>query len=646
MTVLGKSMVAALLLCATTGYSQTLFTYGGKTVSKEEFLKAFSKNNTEDKPNEKSYRDYLNLYVNFKLKVQAARDMKMDTLQNQQAELSGFRTQVVETYMKDDNSVNTLVNEAFERSLKDVRIAHILVVPKNNTPEEEKKAQSKINAAYDLLKKGQDFGKVAQQYSEDSSAKVNQGDIGYITTFILPYQLESVAYTTPVGKFSAPFRSPAGYHIFKKVAERKAVGKIKIAQILLAFPPAATAAEKQKVKNLADSIYTLLQKNADFKELASQYSADNFSYQLGGEMMEFGIGRYDPVFETAAYSLAKDGDISKPILTSYGYHIIKRLQRIAITEDINNVALKNELTQEVQQSDRMDVSKKLFVKKILHQTGFTKSDVNEKSLAIFTDSVLQAKKVPELAGIKPATPLFSFTKRTVAVHDWQAYLETIRNYSNLRAGKTHAQLMEEFIENSALDYYRDHLEEYNNDFSFQLNEFREGNLLFEVMQRTIWDVAAQDSIGLKKYYDEHKNNYWWEASADAIIFTASNEQTADSIKNKVQADYKKWQQYVDGSSGTLLADSGRFELGQIPVLERTNFTPGLITASVKNETDNSITFAYIIKVYTNREPRSFADARGFVINDYQGYLEEKWIDDLKKKYPVQVNETVLASLAK
>jgi len=179
-----------------------------------------------------------------------------------------------------------------------------------------------------------------------------------------------------------------------------------------------------------------------------------------------------------------------------------------------------------------------------------------------------------------------------------------------------------------------------------LNEFKEGNLLFEIMQRKIWDEAATDSAGLQKYYAQHKDKYWWEASADALVFTASNEKVAEDTRKKLQENYKNWQQYIDNSSGQLQADSGRYELGQIPVVERTNFTPGLITANVKNETDNSVAFAYIIKVYSNREPRNFTDARGFVINDYQQFLEEKWVNELKKKYPLTINQTLVKTLPK
>lgn len=646
MTVFSKALVALSLICmAATVHAQVLFTYGGKPVTENEFLKAYRKNNTESKPTDQSYRDYLELFIRFKLKVRAALVMKLDTLSNQEAELSSFRSQVVDNYIKDDATVNGMIEEAINRSKKDIHIAHIFVaVKKNATPEEVKQAENKINAAWNRLQKGGDFGKVAAEVSEDPSAPVNKGDIGYITALVLPYELENTVYKTPVGKFSAPVRSKVGFHIFKNLGEREALGRMKAAQILIAFPPEATSEQKQQTKQKADSIYNALVNGSDFKVLVTKFSGDNLTWQAGGEMMEFGVGQYEQPFETAAFALKKDGEISKPVLTDYGYHIIKRLERKAPTD--TSTAFKEEVKQRVLQSDRMQVSKKILYKKILQQTAFKKNAVNQNHLDAITDSILSHKNFPKFSDINARTPLFSYAKKTFTVKDWQTYLETIRDYENVKAGKTKQQLLDEYIEAMTFDYYRDHLEQYNKEFAYQLNEFKEGNLLFEVMQRKIWDRASIDSAGLQKYYSAHKDKYWWESSADAIILTASSEQAAEDAKKKLKENYKDWQKYIDNSNGQLQGDSGRFELGQIPVVEKTNFTEGLITANVKNETDKSVAFAYIVKLHPQKEIRSFPDARGFVINDYQGYLEENWVNELKKKYPVKINEAVVKSLPK
>lgn len=648
MTVISKAAVALLLIFITaTGSAQVLFTYGGKPVTKNEFLKAYNKNNTDGQPSDKSYRDYLELFVRFKLKVQSALDKRLDTLSNQQAELQGFRNQVVESFMRDEGSLNEMVKESILRSKKDIHLAHIFVAVKTDAPlDQVKKAEDKINAAWAQLQKGQDFGKIATEYSEDPSVADNKGDVGYITTLVLPYELENTIYATAVGKNSAPIRSKAGYHIFRNLGERPGFGRMKAAQILLSFPPNTSDAQKNEIKKLADSIYNVLTKGSDFKALVALYSNDNISWQAGGEMIEFGVGQYEQSFENAAYALKKDGDISAPVLTSYGYHIIKRLQQKPIVDDTTNAELKEDVKQRMATTDRIDVSKKFLYKKILRLTGFKKYPVNDKHLFVFMDSLLQKKKKPVFTDITAKTPLISFTKKTITVKDLEAYLETIRAYEGIRAGKTEQDLLNDWYETTVFDYYRQHLEDYNKDFAYQLNEFKEGNLLFEIMQRTIWDPASIDTVGLNKYYNEHKAKYMWERSADAIILTCTSAEASDEFRDKIKQNYKDWKKYLDGSAGKLQGDSGRFELSQIPVVERTNFTEGLVTANVKNESDNTVTFAYIIKIYPDREPRSFNDARGFVINDYQEALEANWIADLKKKYPVKINEEVVKSLPK
>lgn len=642
-----KKLIALPLLAFsfTAIHAQTLFTYGNKAVSKDEFLKAFNKNNTEAHPNPATYRDYLELYTRFKIKVQAGLDMKLDTLSTQKAELNSFRSQVAGSYMNDEASLNVLIEEAINRAAKDIHLSHIFVaIPAGASPDQILKAQTKINNAHARLLKGEDFSKVATELSEDPDVNANKGDIGHITAFTLPYALENLAYNTPVGKISNVYRSKIGFHIFKNTGERKSPGRIKIAQILIAFPPDPSPLQKQQASVRADSIYKAIQNGADFKLLAVELSNDNMSYMNGGELQEFGTGKYDPVFESAAFALKNDGDVSRPFGTAYGFHILKRIHLTPTSTDKKDKTTTDNFRQLVTQSDRMEVSKKVLLKKILQQTGYKKFPINQKELDRITDSVLLTGNVPNPSKLNGKEPLFGFQKKNITVQDWVTFLQSSRGMDGVGRGKTNAQTMDLFVEAVALDYYKEHLEQYNKEFAYQLREFKEGNLLFEVMQRKIWDQAAADTIGLRKYYDEHKNNYWWEASADALIFTASNDSLADIAKSKLQVSYNNWRKMVEESDGTLQGDSGRFELGQLPVVDRTAFTNGLITATVKSDVDNSASFCYIIKVYSNREPRSFNDARGFVINDYQTWLEEKWIAELKKKYPVKVDEAVFKTV--
>src|SRR5260221_2777186 len=651
------SVLSLLLLSGLLG--QPLFTLDGSGTSKEEFLKAYNKNNNGDKPSDKTYRDYLELYIRYKLKVRAAYEAQLDTLPGQRTELQNFRSQVAENYLKDETSRDRLVKEAFTRGQKDIRISHIFIaLPKNPSVTDTLSAYEKSMAAYNDLKRGKKFNETALAYSDDPSVKTNQGYLGYITVFTLPYVLENLAYSTPTDKFSVPYRSKGGYHIFKNEGERKALGRINVAKILLSFPPGATEATRVATHHKADSIYTLLQEGSDFASLAKTNSGDNLSYQLGGELPEFGIGFYDSAFEATAFALDREGAISKPLLSNYGYHIIKLIARKPFPRQLDEGA-GNTLKQQVLNDPRIEVSRKALFTKIYQQTELQRADISEQDLWAFTDSAMRNIGMSSYGSLNFSTVLLSFAHRSYTTKEWLDYVRTARGQ---RTGGVQANkdLFERYVERVSLEYYRNHLEEYNKDFAFQLTEFKEGNLLFEIMQRKIWDKASTDSAGLRNYYEAHKNKYWWESSSDALSFTSSNQQQAEDLKAKLQLHgVSNWRQCTDSAGAATQADSGRYELTQIPGAAGGGGAaggagatgvaaagPGSFTPFVTNKADSTVSFAYILNAYRERSPRNYRDARGFVINDYQTWLEDQWIAALKKKYPVKIDESVLASLPK
>lgn len=639
-------LIHLLLLISFSSFAQTIFTYGNQTVSKDEFLKAYNKNNTSGKPSAKAYKDYLELYSKYKLKVKAAYDERLDTLPTLAVEMQNFRNQIANSYMNDQSYTDKLVNEAFDRSQKDLHLEQIFIsVPQGGAAADTMKAFQKLKAVLDGLKKGQKFETLAETFSDDPFAKTNHGDIGWITVFSLPYALESLAYQTAVGKTSAPFRSKNGYHIFKILEQRKALGKMRAAQILLIFPLNPTDASKEEVRLRADSIYGVLLKNGNFSALALQFSGDNLSYQHGGEMALFGVGKYDETFEQAAFALAKDGEISKPVKTSFGYHIIKRLGKVLVPAVKSKETLES-YKQQVMNDPRIEIARKAMAKKVFQLIGFREYPFNENELWIMTDSSMQNKKQPKPGSLNDSTVLFSFTKKNYTVRDWISYRLTTRNLTALNQNKTNRTIFDQFEESSATEYYRNHLEEYNKEFAYQLKEFKDGNLLFEIMQRQVWDKAGSDSTGLKKFYESHKDKYWWEPSADAILVTSTNETIADQLKKAISKNQGSWRKLPDSSNGMAQADSARFELTQLPPAEQGALQEGNFTSMSKNANDNSIIFAYIIRKYPNRMPRNYEQARGLVINDYQLYLEDQWLTELKKKYPVKVNEAVLQTLSR
>ncbi len=636
-------LILILIFCSGHFYGQSLVRYGNNSISKAEFLDAFRKNNSNQKATDKAYREYLNLYIRYRLKVQAAYEMKLDTSVAQRTELKNFRSQIVDQYTNDESSLQWMAREAFARSQKDLRVSYIIVtVQKNALPADTAKAWHKIQEAYKALKNNKDFNETALQYSEDPYIKNNRGDIGYITVFDLPYAIETVAYQTATGRFSAVFRTDGGYIILKKTAERPAKGRLRAAQILLIFPYQASDAEKAETHRRADSIYKAIQSGSDFGELARKFSGDNLSYQLGGVLPEFGIGKYESGFENTAYDLKKDGEVSQPYASSFGYHIIKRIKRIPVATVASQKTL-DELKEKIKTDARVSVSRKMMLQTIYRQTGFKEFVQPGNVLWDYTDSLINNKKPALHSGINDQTILFQIDDQKYTVADWIVYRKSLKAAPSLTNGKTNAGILDLYKQTIAFDYYKEHLEKYNKTYAAQVGEFRDGNLLFDVMQVRVWNKASADSAGLKKYFTAHEKEYWWKPGAEAIIFNAGNASAAGKMESALAGGLHGWRKKLDSLGGQVQADSGRFEWKQIPGNEMVK--PGHLTRPVANS-DKSVQFAYIISNYGSSAPRTFEEAHGLVINDYQNELENQWISELKKKYPVTISESVLKTLPK
>lgn len=634
-----------LAVCMLQAGAQTLFTYGKKSVSREEFVKNFLKNNANlGGDRTASLKENLELYIRYKLKVQAAYDMKYDTLSSQKEELLNFRRQIENNYLKEDKSFNMMVDEAFKRMQKDIHLGHIMI----NLYTPDKKMDSalalrRISEALKKIKAGGDFAKIAAEYSDDPSAKENGGDLGYITVFTLPYEMENLIYNTAPGKISSVYKSGAAYHIFKNMGERPAMGKMKAAQILLAFAPNTSEAQKQALAKQANDLYEQLKKGEPFENLARAYSNDYVSAQSGGVMAEFGAGKYDPVFESAIYNLAKDGDFSKPFTTAYGYHIVKRLGREPVSSDNKDLQARQVLADQVRTDARNEQVKEMFVKTILKPIGYKEAPLDRRKLVTITDSIL-AGNVSQDKQITDKTLLHSFAKQKVMVGDFWKFCKAAKS-GNFFKNKNTEGLLKEYLKATAIEYYRDHLDEYDAAFKSQLMEFKDGNLLFEAMGKQVWNKAAEDSAGLRKFYTAHKQQYKWDRSAEAVIFNLPDLKTAQELSEKIKRNPYAWRDTILNYPNAQ-ADSSRYLLSDIPVADRTAFADKMCTTPFVVGNDGSASFTYVFKVYEAGGVRSFEDARGMTINDYQQQLEEEWIAKLKKQYPVTVNQPVWADILK
>jgi peptidyl-prolyl cis-trans isomerase SurA len=629
-------------------FSQTLFTYGNTAVDKTEFLRAYNKNKTAVDDKEKALKEYLELYSKFKLKVKAAQDMRLDTMPQLMNDLLNFRSQIDETYMNNDNALNQLIDEAFTRSQKDVHVIHFFAPTDTKaTSADSIKAIKAMQEVYtDLMAGKKEYEKLAADISA-KYVKVKSADIGFITAFSVPYEYENIIYSLKNGEANKPYRSKKGLHIFKVMEERKAVGKWRVAQILLAMPPGDATANYKLLQQKADSIYLRLQAGGDFEELAKQYSDDKLTYLSGGAMPEFTTGKFEQPFETAVFKLTKDGEITKPFASPYGMHIVKRLAVAPVKEDKNDVAYLYEIKQKVTQDARISMAKDLFTKSVIKVVGYKKNTaVKDAELFRYADSVV-ANPAANGAKVFPVSNknIYTSAKGTLKGKDWLSFIREYKTNPEIYKGESNAALLEKFVSVKSLDFYKAHLEEYSTEFKYQMEEFKEGNLLFEIMERKVWSSAVSDSAGLVKYYNQNKSKYLWAASADVIIVSCNNQKTAGESLTALKSG-KDWKKIAEESSGNVQTDSGRYELAQLSLAEGTAPTPGMLTPINVSTTDGTAGFIKIIQLHPANQQRSFEEARGLVINDYQNVLEEKWIAELKKKYPVKVDEGVFGALMK
>lgn len=640
-----------LLVCLGLGLasaSQTLFTYGRHKVDAKDFLRAYNKNNTEPVTNKaKAISNYLDLYIKSRLKIQEAYDRRLDTFPMMKAELANLRTQISENFMTDPELATRMVREAFQRSQKDIHAAHIFISIRGaNGYPDTAAAQKKKDEIIQRLKKGEDFAQLARQFSDDTTARSNNGDLGYITVFTLPYEFENVIYNTAPGKYSAPFRSRSGYHIFKNLGERKAAGKIKAQQLLLAIPPGSDEAAKKRIAARADSLYKRILAGDNFNRLAADYSNDYVSAASGGLLPDIGVGQYDPAFEKVLWSLPKDGAVSKPFLTSHGWHIVKRLSKKPVITDPNNKEYQQELKQKINSDSRWKNSRDFIHKKVIDKKGFKKFPYDDAALWNMSDSVLDNKPMTTGWAIKATTPLFSIGDSVYNANHWVNYANTYRYKQDGSGPKPWEQVREEWIRFSLEEYYKDHLEEFSDEFRFQMSEFREGNLFFEIMQQEVWNKSQTDSTALLALYEKNKANYLWKQSADAVLFFCSDMNAVNLVYGDLKKDPAGWRRITGPYTDKVVTDSARFEWEQIPNLNKMVPKPGMLTTPLLNNTDNTASFAYIIRVYNQPTQRNFNEARGMVINDYQVVLEKQWDEALRKKYPVVIDQKVLAAISK
>lgn len=614
-----------------------------------EFENIFRKNNqTQGEVDRAELDEYLELFINFKLKVKEAEEMGMDTVRAFTRELAGYRRQLAKPYLIDSDVNEKLIREAYDRLQYDVKASHLLIkLPESATPVDTLTAWNKISSLRKRANRGnEDFGDLAKRYSEDPSAKENNGNLGYFTAFQMVYPFETAAFNTEVGSVSKIVRTRFGYHIIKVEDKRTSKGKVKVAHIMVQVTSEATEEDKANAKSKIDELYQQLDNGGDFMELARTYSDDKGSASKGGALPMFGTGRMVEEFEAAAFSIDNVGDYTKPVRTSYGWHIIKLLES---RPNGSFESMENDLRNKVARDGRAAMSRNALVSKLREEYTVT---VHQKAVDAVANTVgpefFDGNWDPDVTKGMDEIVLtihdekYSDYKKEFTQRELANYINTGQkrkeNRVNAKRDEVMERVMKDMIDTELIRFEENNLEYKYPKFRALMNEYRDGILLFELMDEKVWSKAVKDTLGLADFYETRKNNYMWEERVDATVYVCANEAIANKARKLAKKQQKKgydsdWmlEQLNNDSQLNLRIESGKYLKHDNEYVDKTDWTEGFSENMADGE---KVVFVYV-KEKIAPQPKSLKEAKGLITADYQSHLEEEWIKELKAKYEVE-----------
>lgn len=623
-----------------------LITIGNHKVSLSEFEWAYQKNNSQNSNIRSTViKEYLDLFINFKLKVIEAENLGMDTLVSFKNELAGYRVQLAKAYLIDNTTLEILTQEAYDRMKIEVNVSHILVKLNNYpTPDDTLAAYKKAIAIRNRILLAESFESVARSTSDDPTAKTNGGNLGYFNAFQMVYPFENAAYNSDTGKITMPVRTKYGYHILQLNDKRKAQGKVKVSHIMVAVPRGSDKKIIDSAKVKIFRIFEMLNKGELFADLAKKYSDDRGSARDEGELPWFSTGRMVAKFEEAAFALAENGDMSEPVRTDFGWHIIKRIDKQELQPYDE---LKPQLREKVYKSGRVKIAREAFVKNLKSEYDFY-TDTTKLSYyydIINSEVIKMGELQDKLSGLN--STLFSFADKSYAQSDFNKYI--INNKSGIDPDFVKVsvlRLFSEFVSQKLIYYEEQKLESKYPEFRFLMQEYHDGILLFEIMDKKVWTKAIEDTVGLKNFFKTQNNKYLTEKQADATIYTLKDDSGLSKLTRMVRKRERKG--YTDQDfnikfnhlpdTNWLTITHGTYQPEENPVLDQVNWNTGKTEFISSNGEIHLVVIHKIIKP----EPKPLKDIRGLITADYQDFLEEKWLKDLKRKYSVSVNEELIS----
>jgi peptidyl-prolyl cis-trans isomerase SurA len=627
------------------GDTRVLFSVDQGEVTVDEFLSVFNKNNYSKKAaTREELEEYLGLYVKFKLKVREAYARGMDTTAKFLREFDNYRDQLAQPYLRDKDTGEELLQEAFQRSQIERRASHIMIrIEENASPADSLTAYNKAVELHKQLLSGADFETLAREKSEDPSAKENGGDLGYFSVFRMIYPFENMAYNTRIGGVSPVFRTQFGYHVLKVTDERPARGEIRVAHLMLLSRTADSDSLKESARRRIFEIDRRIKAGESFDSLVKQYSEDPSSSASKGLLPYFGTGRMVPEFENAAYALKANGDISDPIQTAYGWHIMKRvdLKSIPSFEEA-----KADLEAKIARDSRANRNKSSLLAKLKKEYAWKENDaaLTQFINTISENSYRDKSWEPPVPG--PNDPILChFADTVIRQHDFAQYLNENKGAPGSGDfGMFLRNTYREWADERLLAFENAQLERKYPEFRSLVKEYREGILLFDLTDELVWSKAVNDTIGLKAFFEGRRDRYRFGDRIEGAVYVCRDDSVAlavrKAIKSKKNTTAVLLKNFNARDPLSLRIIEGKLEKQAHEVLSLVEWKKGLSPDLVHNGQKVFVRINRLIPPCL----KELSEIRGLVTSDYQQQLETEWVQSLENKYKVDIHRDVFQSI--
>lgn len=622
-----------------------LFTLNDKPVLVSEFKSVYNKNlELVIDESQKDVDTYLDLFIDYKLKVAEAYAQKLNEEIEYQKEFAKYEDQLSENYLFETAITEEMAYEAYQRGLEEVNVHHLLIlIDYDDLPKDTLVAHNKILKLRKRAIAGEDFTELIKAESEEPRANESGGELGYFSVFNMVYPFETAAYNTEIGKISEIVRTQFGYHILKVKNRRVKEGNIFASHIMISN----NIKERNfKPKERIFEIYAKLQQGESFESLAKQFSDDKFSANNGGDLKPFNRGDLkSKTFEDKAYQLKEKGEISEPIETKFGWHIIK----LNLKYPIKSYSIsRDEILKKIKNGKRSQIVTKAVNQKIIDKFGYTEAkDFKSYFLNYLDDDILKRKWEYQPIPKNLDKTLMTIGTQNLSYNDFASYI--FNRQKRTKPYKVKSLLIsvffEEFKEKKIREYFKQNLEKENPEYATIINEYRNGLLIYDVMNVNIWEKAKNDSIGLQEYYQKTKQNYSWKQRVDAIIINTSDKKYAQQSlelleKGKTEKEIKEALN-TEGKVNVIIS-SGKYESGSRELPQ--GFEAIASTIKLYDLTD-SFSVIKINKVMSE-SIKEFDSVKGKVISNYQNEVEKKWMEELRNKYQVVMNKKALKKVKK